>query len=66
MSQVVVYKGVVVRPVERADSKILVRTDNPGDAQKAGIPFKDLDQGRAIFEAWVSDNELSPVNLGDE
>lgn len=62
MSQIVIYKGVQVEPVEREGSKILVRTKNPGDANKAGIPFKDMEGGQAIFEVWASEDELVAVN----
>ena len=62
MSQIVIYKGVMVEPLERSAGKILVRTSNPADAAKAGIPFKALDAGKAFFETWVSESELVPVN----
>ena len=62
MSQVVVYKGVMVEPQERSGKKIRIQTKNAGDAQRAGIPFKELDQGAAVFEAWVPEEELVAVD----
>jgi hypothetical protein len=62
MSQIVVYKGVTVEPVERSDGKIRIRTKNPVDAKKAEIPFHDMVDGLAIFEAWVAENELVVVD----
>lgn len=62
MSQTVIYKGVVVVPLERADGKIRVRTQNPADAQKADLPFKDMEGGRPCFEAWVPEDQLVPVD----
>ncbi len=62
MRQIVIYKGVTVHPVERSGNKVLIRTTNAADARRADIPFKDLRDGAAIFEAWVPDDELVPVN----
>jgi len=61
MSQIVIYKGVVVEPKDRNDGKILVRTTNAGDARKAGLPFKDMEGTAAVFEAWVEESELRAV-----
>lgn len=62
MSQIVIYKGVMVEPVDKSGSKILVRTKNPSDAQKADLPFKDLEAGVAIFEGWAEESDLVAVN----
>ena len=62
MSQIVVYKGVMVQPVDRDGDRILVRTTNAGDAQKAALPFKDLRDGAAVFEAWVPEGDLVAVD----
>jgi hypothetical protein len=62
MNQTVIYKGVIVQPVDRQGDRIRVRTSNPNDAQKAGLPFKDLEGGQAIFEALVPENELVAVD----
>ncbi|MDJ0842292.1 MAG: hypothetical protein QNK37_37670 [Acidobacteriota bacterium] len=62
MSQIVIYKGITVEPKERDGGKIRVRTSNPADAQKAGLPFKDMEGGAAIFEAWVPEDELVAVD----
>ena len=62
MSQIVVYKGIMVEPMDRSGGRILVRTKNPGDAQKAGLPFKDMEGGTAIFEDWVDESSLVPVD----
>lgn len=62
MSQIVIYKGVLVSPVDRSGDKILVQTQNPGDAQKAGLPFKELKGASAVFEAWVPAADLVPVD----
>ena len=62
MSQIVIYKGIVVEPKERHDGKILVRTTNPVDANKAKIPFKDMEGGTAVFEAWVPEGDLVAVD----
>ena len=64
MSQVVIYKGIIVEPKDRNGSKILIRTNHAGDAQKAGIPFKDMEGGAAMFEAWVEESEQTAL-LGD-
>lgn len=62
MSQIVIYKGVSVEPVERSNGKILVRTKNPSDAQKADLPFKALEGGVAVFEGWVQESDLVAVD----
>lgn len=62
MSQVVIYKGVLVEPVERTSGKIRVRTKNAVDAQKAGIPFKSMEGATAIFEILVPEEELVAVD----
>jgi len=62
MSQVVVYKGIMVEPLERSGDKILVRTKNPNDAQKVGLPFKTLEGGVAYFEDWVPETDLVAVD----
>ena len=62
MSQVVVYKGIMVEPLERSGDKILVRTKNPNDAQKVGLPFKALEGGVAFFEDWVPEADLVAVD----
>ncbi len=62
MSQVVIYKGIMVEPDERVGDSIRVRTRNAGDAQKAGLPFKELEGGAAIFEGLAPESELVPVN----
>ena len=61
MSQIVIYKGVVVTPADRDGDRILVRTTNAGDAQKAGIPFKEMDGTTAVFETWVEESQLRAV-----
>ena len=45
MSQIVIYKGVSVTPIDRSGDKIRVQTRNPTDAAKAEIPFKTMDGG---------------------
>ncbi len=62
MSQVVIYKGVAVEPVERSGDKIRIRTKNPSDAQRVGLLFKDMEGGAAVFEAWVPEADLVAVN----
>ena len=62
MSQIVIYKGVMVEPVERSNGKIRIQTKNPGDAQKADMAFKDMDGTTAVFETWANEDELVPVN----
>lgn len=62
MSQRVVYKGIFVVAKDRRGDRILVSTDHPGDAQKAGLPFKDLVNGRAVFEDWVPEADLVAVD----
>ena len=62
MSQIVIYKGIMVTPVEVFQGKIRVQTRNPGDAQKAGMPFKDMADGAAVFEALVAEDELVAVD----
>ena len=62
MNQTVIYKGILVDPVERSGDKILVSTKNLGDAQRAGLPFKELREGAAYFEGWVPEKDLVPVN----
>ena len=62
MSQIVIYKGVSVLPQERSQGKIRVRTTNPADAQKAGLPFAEMDGATAVFEAWVPEQELVAVD----
>ena len=62
MSQIVIYKGVRVEPVERSGEKILVRSKNPSDAQKAGLQFKTLEAGVAIFEGWAAEDDLVAVD----
>ncbi len=61
MSQVVIYKGIMVEPLERSGDKIRIRTLNPGDANRAGLSFKEMDGGKAVFESWVGEDELVPV-----
>ncbi len=61
--QIVVYKGVTVQAVDRSGSRILVQSRNAADANKVGLPFKDMEGGVAIFEAWVEENELVAVDL---
>ena len=59
----VAYQGILVFPQERSGSKIRIRTTNQADAQKAGIPFKELVEGSiATFETWVEESDLVPVN----
>ena len=62
MNQTVIYKGVIVQPVERVGDRVRVRTSNPNDAQKAGLSFKDLEGGQAIFEGLVAEAELVAVD----
>lgn len=62
MSQIVIYKGVPVEPVERSGDKIRIRTKNPSDAQRAGLAFKDMIGGAAVFEALVPEADLVAVN----
>lgn len=62
MSQIVIYKGVRVQPVEKSGPKIRVQTKNAGDAQKAGLPFKTMDGGAAVFETWALESELIPID----
>jgi len=62
MSQIVIYKGVTVYPKDREKGKILVRTSNPADAQKASLPFKCMEGSSAVFEAWVPEEELVAVD----
>lgn len=62
MNQIVVYKGIMVEPLERSGSKILIRTKNPSDAKKADIPFSRLENGVALFETWAPETELVAVN----
>lgn len=62
MSQIVIYKGIQVEPQERSGGKIRVRTKNPGDAQKADLPFKTMEGSAAVFEAWVPESELVAVD----
>ncbi|MCB1052492.1 MAG: hypothetical protein H6510_11050 [Acidobacteria bacterium] len=62
MSQVLIYKGIQVQAQDMENGKVLVQTRNPVDAQKAGIPFKELQSGVAIFEAWVPQAEIVPIN----
>lgn len=62
MNQTVIYKGVIVKPVERVGDKVRVRTANPNDAQKVGLPFKDLEGGQAVFEALVPEADLVAVD----
>ena len=63
MSQIVIYKGVRVTPVDRSGNRIRVQTRNPADAAKADIPFKTMDGSTAVFEALVAEDELVPVDL---
>jgi len=62
MSQIVIYRGIVVQPIERSGESVRIRTDNAADAAKAAIPFKDLEGGRAIFETWAPETALTPVS----
>ena len=62
MSQIVVYKGIMVQPMDRSGDKILVRTSNAGDAGKAGLPFKEMQGSTAVFEDWVPEKELVPID----
>ena len=62
MSQIVIYKGILVQPLDRSGGKILVRTTNPTDAGKAKLPFKDMEGSTAIFEDWVPEDQLVPVD----
>ena len=62
MSQIVIYKGVMVEPVEAAKGKIRIRTKNAGDAHKAGIPFHAMEGGQAVFETWAVERELVAVD----
>lgn len=62
MNQTVIYKGIVVKPVERVGDKVRVRTSHPSDAQKAGLPFKELQGGQAVFEALVPEADLVAVD----
>ena len=62
MSQIVIYKGIQVEPVERSGDKIRVRTKNPGDAAKADLPFKEMSGTAAVFEGWVPESELVAVD----
>lgn len=62
MSQIVIYKGVPVQPVERDGARIKVQTNNPGDAQKADLPFKEMNGATAVFEAWVPEDQLVAVD----
>ncbi|MCA9663507.1 MAG: hypothetical protein KC486_34575 [Myxococcales bacterium] len=54
----VTYRGVIVEAVERRNQQVLVRSTNPVDAQKAGLAFKEVRGGVAVFEAWASEREL--------
>ncbi len=58
MTANVVYKGIMVTPLERSKDKILIETINQSDAQKVSIPFKELRDGHAVFQAWVPESEL--------
>ena len=62
MSQIVIYKGIAVQPVERENGKIRVQSRNAADAQKAGLTFKEMDGMAAVFEAWAPEDELVPVD----
>jgi len=62
MSQIVIYKGIMVEPVERVGDSIRVRTRNAGDASKVGFTFKEMDGSAAVFEGVVPESELVPVD----
>ena len=62
MSQIVIYKGITVEPKGRESGKIRIRTTNAADANKAGIPFKEMEGGAAVFEIWVPESELVAVD----
>lgn len=62
MSQIVIYKGITVTPIDRSGGKIKVRTHNAADAQKAGLPFKEMSGANAVFEDWVPESELVPID----
>lgn len=62
MSQIVIYKGVPVQPMERSGDKIRIRTKNASDAQKADLPFKEMSGMEAVFEAWVPEAQLVAVD----
>jgi len=61
MSQQVVFKGVLVSPIERSGDRILVETLNVTDAHKAEIPFKEMRGSTAVFQLWVEESELVPI-----
>lgn len=63
MSQMVIYKGIVVEPVERDGEKLRIRSKNPADAQKASLEFTDMQGTIALFEAWVPETECRAVDL---
>ena len=62
MSQIVIYRGVMVQPLEHSGKRFLVQTKNPSDAQKADISFKGMVEGQAVFEAWVDEDDLVAVD----
>ncbi|CAM2008564.1 hypothetical protein [Acanthopleuribacter pedis] len=61
--QIVVYKGVTVQAVERAGSRIRIQSRNAADANKVGLTFKDMEDGVAVFEGWVEEDQLVAVDL---
>lgn len=61
MSQVVIFKGIMVEPLEREGKKIRIRTKNAADAQRAEVPFKTMENGAAVFETWALEEELVAV-----
>lgn len=62
MSQVVIYRGIVVTPSERAEGRIRVETTNMIEAQRAGLAFHEMREGQAVFAAWVDEKDLIPVD----
>ncbi|MCB1044814.1 MAG: hypothetical protein KDC35_17880 [Acidobacteria bacterium] len=58
----VVYRGVLVSPVDRSAERIRIETTNMNDAQKAGIPFSEMRNGKAVFAEWVPETDLVPLD----
>lgn len=66
MSQMVVYRGVVVTPTQRDGQRILVECADMSAAQKAEIPFHEMRDGKAIFAVWAEESDLVAVNPAEE
>jgi len=62
MMQILIYRGVPVVAVERQGDKILVETQQAADAQKAGMPFFEMRQSRAVFRCWVPEGEIIAID----